>query len=101
MIHWEVRTVIPAVWKMYVGIGMPFGLLLEGSYLWGSTFGSPAGIGLFGHLMLFVVANLVGVCGFVLRTILWFPSLIHWYFFSDQTFILWLMPGLFVEVGYG
>jgi hypothetical protein len=55
------RAIISIGCWVYVWIGALFGFILEGSYLWGSTIGSPANIGIVGHLLLFVFANIVGV----------------------------------------
>ena len=76
------------------------GLILAYSYLWGSTFGAPGGMGFLGHVAFVFIMFVIGAIGSIARTILWLPSLIYWYL-SDEpsTFLLWLMPGLFVEAG--
>ena len=97
------KAVVSAVFGLiytYFGIGAVLGLILEVSYLWGSTFGAPGGIGFLGHVALVFTMTAIGAIGLVVRTFLWLPSLIFWYL-SDEpiTFLFWLMPGLFVEAG--
>jgi GYF domain 2 len=93
------KTGIAVLWKTYIGVGMSFGLILEGSYVWGSTIGSPSNIGLLNYFILFLFANLIGFPLAVLRTVTWLPGLIFWYFVlsSHTTFLQWLVPGIFVE----
>jgi hypothetical protein len=99
------RAVLIRITRIYFGIGTVFGGLLAISYLWGTLTGASCfpGTGLSGFISYFVFfLSAIGYAlfGFVVRTILWLPSLVHWYIYGPEpSFLFWLMPGLYIRCG--
>ena len=86
---------------VYLATGIILGLILELSYLWGSTFGAPKVGGFFAYWFLFITSNVIGIVGAAFRVFFWLPSLAIWYFYEDTSFWFWLAPGLFIRTASG
>jgi cytochrome c biogenesis protein CcdA len=80
--------------RIYFGLGAVFGGLGILSYFWGTA--THANCGDFG---LVVMVTAYAVFGAVVRTVLWLPSLIHWWLAGPEPFLQWLLPGLFITCG--
>jgi len=79
--------------RIYFGLGAVFGGLAVLSYVCGLA--TRANCGFFD----LVVGTLVyAVFSAVLRTLIWLPSLIHWWL-GGPAFLQWLLPGLFITCG--
>jgi hypothetical protein len=89
----------------YLVIGGLLGFLLMGSYFWfASTVLTwcvlKVGIaGLLPVLMALMMTMLMAFLGFFMRSFLWLPSLVDWYFNGPESFLSWLMPGLYGRCG--
>jgi hypothetical protein len=79
--------------RIYFGLGAVFGGLGILSLVWGLA--TQANCGDFG---LVVMGMAYGVFSAAVRTLLWLPSLIHWWL-GGTTFLRWLLPGLFITCG--
>jgi hypothetical protein len=79
--------------RLYFRIGAVFGGLGILSYVWGVA--TQADCRDFG---LGVMVMVYAVIGAAVRTLVWLPSLIHWWF-GGSPFLQWLMPGLFITCG--
>jgi len=79
--------------RIYFGLGAVFGGLGILSIVWGVA--TQANCGDFG---LVVMVTVYGALSAIVRTILWLPSLIHWWL-GGPTFLEWLLPGLFITCG--
>jgi hypothetical protein len=79
--------------RLYFGLGAVFGGLGILSYVWGLA--TQANCGDF----VLVVGTLVyAVIGAAVRTLVWLPSLIHWWL-AGPAFLQWLLPGLLITCG--
>jgi hypothetical protein len=79
--------------RIYFCLGAVCGGLGILSYVWGLA--TQANCGDF----VLVVGTLVyAVFGAVVRTLLWLPSLVHWWS-GGPAFLQWLLPGLFMTCG--
>jgi hypothetical protein len=79
--------------RIYFSLGAVFGGLGLLSYVWGLATQANCG-----DLVLVVGALVYAVIGAAVRTVIWLPSLIHWWL-GEPTFLQWLMPGLFITCG--
>jgi hypothetical protein len=79
--------------RIYFGLGAVFGGLGILSIVWGVA--TQANCGDFG---LVVMVTVYATLSAIVRTILWLPSLIHWWL-GGPTFLEWLLPGLFITCG--
>jgi hypothetical protein len=79
--------------RIYFGLGAVFGGLGILSYVWGLA--TQTDCGDFG---LVVLTMAYAVFGAAVRTLLWLPSLIHWWL-GGPPFLEWLLPGLFMTCG--
>jgi hypothetical protein len=79
--------------RIYFGLGAVFGGLGILSYVWGLATHTDCGF-----FVLSVGTMAYAVFGAVVRTLLWLPSLIHWWL-GGPTFLQWFMPGLFITCG--
>jgi hypothetical protein len=79
--------------RIYFRIGAVFGGLGILSHVWGVA--TQADCRDFG---LGVMVMVYAVIGAAVRTLVWLPSLIHWWF-GGPAFLQWLMPGLLITCG--
>jgi hypothetical protein len=80
--------------RLYFGLGAVFGGLEILSYVWGLATQADCGV------FVFVFAALIyAVFGAAVRTLVWLPSLIHWWSGGPEPFLQWLMPGLSMTCG--
>jgi hypothetical protein len=79
--------------RLYFRIGAVFGGLGILSYVWGVA--TQANCRDFG---LGVMVMVYAVIGAAVRTLVWLPSLIHWWL-GGSTFLQWLLPGLIITCG--
>jgi len=79
--------------RIYFGLGAVFGGLGFLSYVWGLATHANCGF-----LGLVVPVMAYAVFGAVVRTLLWLPSLVHWWL-GGPAFLQWLLPGLFITCG--
>jgi hypothetical protein len=87
------KLILLRLLRAYFGLGAVLGGLEILSYVWGLA--TDANCGFLG----LVVGTLVyAVFGALVRTLLWLPSLIHWWL-GGPTFLQWLLPGLFITCG--
>ena len=80
--------------RVYFALGAVFGGLGILSYVWGLATQADCG---FFVLLASVMAYAVFTA--VVRTLLWLPSLIHWWWLGGPAFLQWLLPGLFITCG--
>lgn len=81
--------------RIYLGLGAVFGGLGILSYVWALATYADCGV-----FVLVVGALLYAVFGAAVRTLVWLPSLIHWWAAGPEpTFVQWLMPGLSIACG--
>ena len=80
--------------RVYFALGAVFGGLGILSYVWGLATQADCG---FFVLLASVMAYAVFTA--VVRTLLWLPSLIHWWWLGGSAFLQWLLPGLFITCG--
>lgn len=79
--------------RLYLGLGAVFGGLGILSYAWGAaTQAECRDVGLVAMAMIY------SVFWAVVRTLLWLPSLIHWWS-GGQALLQWLLPGLAITCG--
>jgi hypothetical protein len=84
------KQVLIRLVRIYFGLGAVFGGLGILSIVddCGSSFG------------LIVFAMVYAVFSAAVRTLLWLPSLLHWWPGGpEHTFLEWLLPGLFITCG--
>ena len=79
--------------RIYFGLGAVFGGLGFLSYVWGLATHANCGF-----LGLVVPVMAYAVFGAVVRTLLWLPSLVHWWL-GGHAFLQWFLPGLFITCG--
>ena len=79
--------------RIYFGLGAVFGGLGILSFVWGLATQADCG-----DFVLVVMTLAFAVFSAVVRTLLWLPSLIHWWL-GGPAFLQWLMPGLFMTCG--
>jgi hypothetical protein len=79
--------------RIYFGIGAVCGGLRILSYVWGAATQADCR-----DFILVVGALVYAVYGAAVRTVVWLPSLIHWWL-GGSTFLQWLLPGLFMTCG--
>ena len=79
--------------RVYFGLGAVLGGLEFLSYVWGLATYANCGV-----FSLFVLALVYAVFSAAVRTLIWLPSLIHWWL-AGPDFLEWLLPGLFITCG--
>jgi hypothetical protein len=79
--------------RVYFGLGAVFGGLEFLSYVWGMATYANCGV-----FILFVMALVFAAFSAAIRTLIWLPSLIHWWLGGPE-FLDWLLPGLLITCG--
>ena len=79
--------------RLYFGLGAVFGGLGILSYVWGLATQADCR-----DFVLVVMVMVYAVFGAAVRTLVWLPSLIHWWL-GGPTFLQWLLPGLVTTCG--
>lgn len=92
------KRLVSAVLQIYFAIGGLLGAIVLASYIFGSTWQ----LGLFwwlsswGAFSGFLQILLAGLISQIVRTLLWLPSLVIWYFSETSvSFGQWLAPGFY------
>jgi hypothetical protein len=80
--------------RIYFGLGAVFGGLGIAGYVWGLATQADCR-----DFVLGVMVMVYAVFGAVVRTIVWLPSLLHWWLAGRESFLQWLMPGLPMTCG--
>ena len=81
--------------RIYFRLGAVFGGLGILSYVWGLATRADCR-----DFVLFVMVMVYAVFGAAVRTLVWLPSLIHWWLGGPEpTFLQWLLPGLSMTCG--
>jgi hypothetical protein len=80
--------------RVYFRLGAVFGGLGIVSYVWGLATQADCR-----DFVLVVMTLVYAVFGAVVRTLVWLPSLIHWWLGGPEPFLQWLMPGLSMTCG--
>jgi hypothetical protein len=80
--------------RIYFRLGAVFGGLGILSYVWGLA--TQADCRDFAPVVMVMVYSVVGAA---VRTLVWLPSLVHWWLGGRPTFLEWLLPGLFITCG--
>ena len=79
--------------RLYFRLGAVFGGLGILSYVWGLATHPDCR-----DFVLVVMTMVYAAFGAVVRTVLWLPSLVHWWL-GGPTFLEWLLPGLSMTCG--
>jgi hypothetical protein len=80
--------------RIYFGLGAVFGGLGILSYIWGLATQPDCR-----DFVPVVMVMVYSVFWAVVRTFLWLPSLIHWWWTGPEPFLQWLLPGIFITCG--
>jgi hypothetical protein len=80
--------------RIYFGLGAVFGGLGIAGCVWGLATQADCR-----DFVLVAMVMVYAVFSAVVRTLVWLPSLLHWWLAGGAPFLQWLMPGLPMTCG--